>query len=419
MNETFVVDAVAAALLLASTGGFVLGRRTASRRAQPAEPVRRDPSPPLTFDAIPPETLLGRSPQIADVGPARRILTGADVLVTGAGGSIGSELCRQVADLAPHRLILLGHGENSLFAIHRELLGRGIPGEMLRVVLADVADAARVRAVFARERPHVVFHAAAHKHVPLCEDNVCEAVRNNVLGTRVLAMAAAAAGTAKFVLVSTDKAVNPTNVMGATKRLAETICQSFETRTATEFVSVRFGNVLGSRGSVVPIFAEQVAAGGPVTITDRRMSRYFMTIPEAVSLILAAGAIARDGHLCVLDMGEAVSVLGLAERLIRAMGREPYTQIPIVETGLRPGEKLYEELLTDEEGLSKTSIDRVFLARHQRIDYGAFGAQIDKLVGTARCDDAAGVVRMMAELVPSFTPGEHWAERDVRGLAIA
>jgi FlaA1/EpsC-like NDP-sugar epimerase len=323
--------------------------------------------------------------------------------------SIGSELCRQIAAFGPRRLVMLGHGENSLFTIHEELLSRGVPRERMRIVLADVADATRIRAVLAAERPRIVFHAAAHKHVPICEDNVCEAVRNNVLGTQVLAMASAAAGVAKFVMVSTDKAVNPTNVMGATKRIAETICQSFERRSATEFVSVRFGNVLGSRGSVVPVFARQIEAGGPVTITHREMTRYFMTIPEAVSLILLAGSSARDGNVCVLDMGEPIRIITLAERLIAAMGRVPHQEIAIREIGLRPGEKLYEELLTAEEGLTATAIDRVKVANQQRIDYAAFGERLERLVSSARRDDSLAVVGALADLVPSFRPGAHWA----------
>jgi FlaA1/EpsC-like NDP-sugar epimerase len=368
------------------------------------------------LEALTPEDLLGRPEVLADVRDAARYLRGATVLITGAGGSIGSELCRQVARLEPHRLILLGHGEGSLFTIAGEIATL-LPGNRIRTVLADVADATRIRSVFAAERPTIVFHAAAHKHVTMCEENVCEAVRNNVLGTRVLAIAAAAASVAKFVMVSTDKAVNPSNVMGATKRLAETICQAAGANCATEFVAVRFGNVLGSRGSVVPIFAEQILRGGPVTITDRRMKRYFMTIPEAVSLILAAGTSARGGSVCVLDMGEPIAIQAIAERLCRALGREPHTDIRIVETGLRPGEKLYEELLTAEEGVAASTVDRVFVAPQRRLDFGSFETAMMRLFATARRDDAAGVVEIIASLVPSFTPGAHW--RPAAQLAIA
>jgi FlaA1/EpsC-like NDP-sugar epimerase len=358
-------------------------------------------------EALTPEQLLGRAEVLADVRDAARYLRGATVLVTGAGGSIGSELSRQVARLEPGRLILLGHGEGSLFTIAGEL-STVLPATRIRTVLADVADATRIRSVFASERPTIVFHAAAHKHVTLCEENVCEAVRNNVLGARVMAMAAAAASVAKFVMVSSDKAVNSTNVMGATKRLAETICQSAGVNCATEFVAVRFGNVLASRGSVIPIFTEQILRGGPLTITDRRMKRYFMTIPEAVSLILAAGTSARGGSVCVLDMGEPISIEALAERLCRALGREPHTDIRIVESGLRPGEKLYEELLTAEEGVQASTLDRVFVAPQQRFDFGSFEAAMTRLFAAVRRDDAACAVEIIGSLVPSFTPGAHW-----------
>jgi FlaA1/EpsC-like NDP-sugar epimerase len=359
------------------------------------------------LEALTPNDVLGRPQVLADVRQAARFIRDSTVLVTGAGGSIGSELCRQVARLNPARLILLGHGEGSLFTISAEIASM-FPRERTRAVLADVADATRIRSVFASERPTIVFHAAAHKHVTLCEENVCEAVRNNVLGTRVVAIAAAAAGVAKFVMVSTDKAVNSTNVMGATKRLAEMICQSTGAGSPTEFVAVRFGNVLGSRGSVVPIFAEQIVRGGPVTITDYRMKRYFMTIPEAVSLILVAGTSARDGSVCVLDMGEPILIATLAERVCRALGREPHTEIPIVETGLRPGEKLFEELLTAEEGVRATAIDRVFVAPQQRMNFGSFESAMERLLACCRRDDTAGVVEVVASLVPTFTPGVHW-----------
>ena len=368
------------------------------------------------LEELTPEQLLGRSQLLADVRDAARYLRGATVLITGAGGSIGSELSRQVARLGPRRLVLLGHGEGSLFTIAGEVAAL-LPPERTRIVLADVADATRIRSIFAAERPTIVFHAAAHKHVTLCEENVCEAVRNNVLGTRVLAIAAAAASVAKFVMVSTDKAVNPTNVMGATKRLAETICQSAGANSATEFVAVRFGNVLGSRGSVVPIFAEQILRGGPLTITDRRMKRYFMTIPEAVSLILAAGTSTRGGSVCVLDMGEPILIEALAERLCRALGREPHSDVPIVERGLRPGEKLYEELLTAEEGVHASTIDRVFIAPQKRLDFGSFETAMMHLFASCRRDDTAGVIDIIATLVPTFTPGAHWCAAREQAIA--
>jgi FlaA1/EpsC-like NDP-sugar epimerase len=370
----------------------------------------------IGLPTLTPHELLGRPERLADVRAAARHLRGATVLVTGAGGSIGSELCRQIARLGPRRLVLLGHGEGSLFGIAGEIATL-LPPERIRTVLADVADAARIRGVFASERPSIVFHAAAHKHVTLCEQNACEAVRNNVLGTRVMAMAAAAASVATFVMVSTDKAVNPTNVMGATKRLAELICHSAGATCATEFVVVRFGNVLGSRGSVVPIFAEQIARGGPITITDRRMMRFFMTIPEAVSLILAAGTTARGGSVCVLDMGSPIAIEALAERVCRALGRVPHSEIPIVETGLRPGEKLFEELLTADEGVQATALDRVFIAPQARIDFGSFEAEMTQLFAAGRRDDVGALVRIIAGLVPSFTPGAHWSPAPVLAIA--
>ncbi len=368
------------------------------------------------LEALTPEQLLGRPQLLADVRDAARYVRDATVLITGAGGSIGSELSRQVARLGPRRLVLLGHGEGSLFTIAGEV-ATVLPPERTRIVLADVADATRIRSVFAAERPTIVFHAAAHKHVTLCEENICEAVRNNVLGTRVLAIAAAAASVAKFVMVSTDKAVNPTNVMGATKRLAETICQAAGARCATEFVAVRFGNVLGSRGSVVPIFAEQILRGDPLTITDRRMKRYFMTIPEAVSLILAAGTSTRGGSVCVLDMGEPILIEALAERLCRALGREPHRDVTIVERGLRPGEKLYEELLTAEEGVHASTIDRVFIAPQKRLDFGSFEAAMMRLFAACRRDDTAAVIEIISTLVPTFTPGAHWYAAPARAIA--
>ncbi|GAC1574719.1 MAG: hypothetical protein NVS3B7_06780 [Candidatus Elarobacter sp.] len=392
---------LAAVAACAATVGY--GRRSA--------PAPRGHGARPRLEAIAPECLLGRPVSIADTREARRWIEGADVMVTGAGGSIGSELCTQIAQFSPRRLVLVGHGENSLFELHTRLVAAGFPAQNLPIVLADVADAARIRALFARERPRVVFHAAAHKHVPICETNVCEAVRNNVLGTRTLAMAAAAARVAKFIMISTDKAVNPTSVMGATKRIAETICQSFDAHAPTEFVSVRFGNVLGSRGSVLPVFARQIESGGPLTITHRAMTRYFMTIPEAVSLVLVAASSARDGSVCVLDMGEPIAIADIAERLIRAMGYVPGRDIAIVETGLRAGEKLYEELLTAEEDVSATAVDRVKVALGQRADYGRFDTRLELLIAAARRDDAQAVVEAIAALVPSYRP-ERRTERD-------
>lgn len=352
------------------------------------------------------EDVLAREPVVVDTAALRPHLEGQVVLVTGAGGSIGSELCRQIATFNPKLLLLLGHGENSLFAINQELRHE-YKFSNTKMILADVADAAAIRNVFSTYRPRIVFHAAAHKHVPIVEENICEAVRNNVLGTRTVALAAAASGTAKMVLLSTDKAVNPTSVMGLTKRMAELICQSFAGSSSTEFVVVRFGNVLGSRGSVVPIFKQQVASGGPVTITHRDMQRYFMTIPEAVSLVLQAMSMGNDGEVFVLDMGDPIKILHLAEQIIRLSGYEPYRDIQIVETSVRPGEKLFEEILTQGEGISSTSHHRLFIAKQVRIDYSRIGTAMERLHRAIRMSDWRVALDVLRDFVPEYTPGAH------------
>ena len=352
------------------------------------------------------EDVLSREPVVVDTAALRPHLEDQVVLVTGAGGSIGSELCRQIATFNPKLLILLGHGENSLHAIDGELRTK-YQFANTKMVLADVADGPAIRNVFSTYRPRIVFHAAAHKHVPIVEDNICEAMRNNVVGTRTVALAAAASGAAKFVLLSTDKAVNPTSVMGLTKRMAELICQSFAGSSSTEFVVVRFGNVLGSRGSVVPIFKQQVANGGPVTITHRDMVRYFMTIPEAVSLVLQAMSMGNDGEVFVLDMGDPIKILHLAEQVIRLSGFEPYRDIDIVETSIRPGEKLFEEILTNTEGISSTSHHRLFIAKQERVDYSRIGFALERLQRAIRMGDWRVAIDVLREFVPEYTPGAH------------
>ncbi|MGB6985782.1 MAG: nucleoside-diphosphate sugar epimerase/dehydratase [Candidatus Aquilonibacter sp.] len=349
------------------------------------------------------EDVLDREPVVIDTVGIRPHLEGQVVLVTGAGGSIGGETCRQVAAFEPELLVLLGHGENSLFSIEREL-HETYHFTRTKMVLADVADVGAVRHVFSTYKPRVIMHAAAHKHVPIVEENICEAIRNNVFGTKVVALAAAASGAAKFILLSTDKAVNPSSVMGATKRLAELICQSFAGGSATEFVSVRFGNVLGSRGSVVPIFKSQVKAGGPVTITHRDMVRYFMTIPEAVSLVLQAMSMGMDGEVFVLDMGSPVRILDLAEQVIRLSGFEPYRDIAIVESGIRPGEKLFEEMLTSGEGFTRTSHERLFIAKQDRLDYAQLNDGVDRLRAAVRRQDAQTALGVLREFVPEYAP---------------
>src|SRR5690606_16107307 len=290
---------------------------------------------------------LGREPVRINLDEVAGYLRGRRVMVTGAGGSIGSELSRQIASFAPERLILLDHDENGIFDIQHEISSR-FPGVALKAVIADIRDRVKMERVFEEERPAVVFHAAAHKHVPYMEDNPEEAVKTNVFGTQNVADMALTYNAERFVLISTDKAVNPTSVMGATKRVAELIVQDLNREGKTRFMAVRFGNVLGSRGSVVPLFEKQIARGGPVTVTDPEMTRYFMTIPEAVQLVLQAAALGKGGEVFVLDMGEPVKIVDLARTLIRLHGLEPDKDIEIVFTGRRPGEKLYEEVLTAE-----------------------------------------------------------------------
>lgn len=308
------------------------------------------------------EDLLGRDEIKVDLESMSGYLKDQVVLVTGAGGSIGSELCRQICRFSPRRLLLLGRGENSIYHIELELR-ESFPKLDLVPIICDVRDRDRIFRIFHEHKPAVVFHAAAHKHVPLMERNPEEAITNNVYGTRNVAEAADKVRTQRFVMVSTDKAVNPTSVMGASKRLAEIVVQMIGQRSNTKFVSVRFGNVLGSRGSVVPLFERQIDRGGPVTVTHPDMVRYFMTIPESVQLVIQAGAMGNGGEVFVLDMGEPVRILDMAKDLIRLHGLEPDVDINIEYCGLRPGEKLFEELLTAEEGTDATEHERIFVAR--------------------------------------------------------
>ena len=306
--------------------------------------------------------LLGRKEVVLDQSAFNRYFTGKTVLVTGAGGSIGSEICRQIAKFHPERLLLLGHGENSIYLIHRELINRY--GDRIEILplIADIQDRELMFDIMKEYRPDLVYHAAAHKHVPLMEANPKESVKNNIFGTKNVAEAAKAAGVTKFVMVSTDKAVNPPNVMGATKRVAEMIVTGLNEEEKTQFVAVRFGNVLGSRGSVVPVFKDQIAKGGPLTVTDYRMTRYFMTIPEASRLVIQAGYLALGGEIFVLDMGDPVRIVDLAEKIIKLSGHT-VAEIGIVESGIRPGEKLYEELMSTSERVSKKIHDKIFIGK--------------------------------------------------------
>lgn len=345
------------------------------------------------------EDLLGRETVKIDLDEVAAYITGKTVLVTG-GGSIGSELCRQAAAQRPKRLIIFDIYENNAYDIQMELQ-RTHPELDLVVLIGSVRDRERVMQVFDRYRPDLVCHAAAHKHVPLMETSPFEAIKNNVFGTYNVAQAADRFGTQRFILISTDKAVNPTNVMGASKRLCEMIVQMMNDRSATEYVAVRFGNVLGSAGSVIPLFRKQIRSGGPVTVTDKRVIRYFMTIPEAVQLIFQAGAYARGGEIFVLDMGEPVRIDDLARNMIRLSGFEPDVDIPIVYTGLRPGEKLYEELLLSGEGMQKTKNDLIYIGHEIAFDPAAFEENLMLLRAIPESDEPA-LRAKLRELVPTF-----------------
>jgi FlaA1/EpsC-like NDP-sugar epimerase len=349
------------------------------------------------------QDLLRRTPVETDLAAVAELATGETVLITGAGGSIGSELCRQIARLAPSRVVLLGHGENSIFDILHELTV-DFPDVAFMPVIADVRDRKRVAATFNVHRPHAVFHAAAHKHVPLMEENVIEAITNNVFGTLNVVDAALEAGCEHFVLISTDKAVRPTSVMGATKRIAELIVQRAALKHERNFVSVRFGNVLGSRGSVVPTFLRQIRSGGPVTVTHPEMQRYFMTIPEAVQLVLQAGALGRGGEVFLLDMGEPIRIVDIAADLIRLSGLVVGTDIEIKFTGMRPGEKLYEEMFFSAENVLTTDHPKVLRARNGILPEGIM-RRIESLVAAAEAEHPDEELRqLLRNLVPDFHP---------------
>ena len=329
--------------------------------------------------------LLGRKEVKLDQQSLKSNLKCKTVLVTGAGGSIGSELCRQIAQFCPARLLLLGHGENSIYLIHKELSSCYKDDIELIPIIADIQDRERIFHIMETYRPDRVYHAAAHKHVPLMEYNPTEAVKNNIYGTRNVAEAAKAAGVAKFVMISTDKAVNPPNVMGATKRVAEMVVTSLNEEGKTLFSAVRFGNVLGSRGSVVPLFKEQIAKGGPITVTDFRMTRYFMTIPEASRLVIQAGALMQGGEVFVLDMGEPVKILDLAKKMITLSGHTE-EEIQIQEAGIRPGEKLYEELLSAKEKVNDQVYEKIFVGNVQSLPKTEVDSYVDSLLSLGAND---------------------------------
>ena len=350
------------------------------------------------------EDLLGREPIIL-AEEAYKFINNKVIMVTGGGGSIGSELCRQIAGFKPKKLIIVDIYENSAYYIQQELKRKYGKKLDLDVRIASVRDTKKIDDLFRELRPQVVFHAAAHKHVPLMEDSPEEAVKNNVFGTYNCALCAEKYSVEKFVLISTDKAVNPTNVMGATKRICEMIIQNIAENSdgATTFAAVRFGNVLGSNGSVIPLFKEQLAEGGPLTVTDKEIIRYFMTIPEAVSLVLEAGAISKkSGEIFVLDMGDPVKIVTLAENLIKMAGLIPYKDIDIVFTGLRPGEKLYEELLMDEEGLQKTDNNKIFIGSPLKMDASRFFSDLLELKSAAYENDREKLMAKIKAMVPTF-----------------
>ena len=352
------------------------------------------------------EDLLGREPVDLNLEEISRYLEGKRVMVTGGGGSIGGELARQICRFKPRSLILLDHGENGLFHINLELEGKW-PGVEIELVVVDIRDRDKMDKIFKKYRPEVVFHAAAHKHVPMMEFHPDEAVMNNIIGTKNVVELANEYGAERVVMISTDKAINPTSVMGASKRVAEMVVKDLGSRNKTKFVAVRFGNVLESNGSVVPMFKQQIAEGGPVTVTDREVKRYFMTLPEASQLVIQAGALGRGGEVFVLDMGEPIKVLDLAKELIRLSGFVPDEDIEIKIVGLRPGEKLFEELLTEEERsgvLGNSGHKKIFIAKVGEVDGEKLEKDIKELEMLARKMDSEGVVRKLQEIVPNYEP---------------
>lgn len=349
------------------------------------------------------EDLLERDEIQLDTSKVETYLKDKVVLVTGAGGSIGSEICRQVLRVKPKKLLLLGHGENSIYLIHQEL--RNIaPQDTLVPIIADIRDKNQLEQIFNNYNPDVVFHAAAHKHVPLMEIQPIAAVLNNIYGTRNVADVAGAHGVDRFVMISTDKAVNPTSVMGATKRVAEKVVLGMNHTYDTKFITVRFGNVLGSRGSVIPLFRKQIEAGGPVTVTDPEMTRYFMTIPEASQLVLQAGAMGNGGEVFLLDMGEPVKIVDLAKNMIRLSGFEPNKDIRIEFTGLRPGEKLYEELLTAGEGTNTTTHKKIFEAALEDVNQEWLSREIERF---DTCKTDIDVINVLQDIIPTYDPNHN------------
>lgn len=355
--------------------------------------------------------LLGRDEIMLDKDGIKEYIAGKTILVTGGGGSIGSELCRQIARFKPKKLMIFDIYENNVYELQHELY-RKFPNLNQRVIIGSVRDKVRLKEIFEAYHPNIVFHAAAHKHVPLMEENPGEAIKNNVVGTLNVATCASRYGANKFVLISTDKAVNPTNVMGATKRICEMIIQAINGESKTEFVAVRFGNVLGSNGSVIPLFTQQIKEGGPVTVTHKDITRYFMLIPEAAQLVLQAGAYANGGEVFVLDMGQPVRIHDLAEKLIKLSGLVPYEDIDIKVTGLRPGEKLYEELLINED-LTKTRHNKIFVDKPEFFLLKEINKQIEELIFIAISGDREKLVTKLRNVVPTFVSPKDINEKGI------
>ena len=362
------------------------------------------------------EDLLNRSTSQMDIAEVSKYLSGKRVMVTGAGGSIGSELCRQVAKLEPELLMLFGRGENSLYHTDIELR-ESEPALNRAVIIGDIRDNSKVSQIIQKYRPHIIFHAAAHKHVKFMENHPDEAVKNNILGTQNLIDVAIKHHVEAFILVSSDKAVNPTSVYGASKRVTEKLIQCKARQNGTRFIAVRFGNVIGSRASVLPNFKRQIAKGGPVTVTHREATRYFMTIPEAVQLLIQAGAMGNGGEILMLDMGEPIKILDLAQDLIRLSGLEVDRDIKIAFTGLEPGEKLYEELLTPQEGVTATKHQRIFVAQLEKIEEHQLLTGIDELSQLADALDTEGIVAKFQALVPTYEPNRAFQKEDDAGRA--
>jgi len=363
------------------------------------------------------EDLLGRETIRLKNSKVREFITGKVVMVTGGGGSIGSELCRQIAAEKPKKLIILDIYENNAYGIQQELWRKYGQTVNIEVAIASVRDAEKMNKLFCRERPQVIYHAAAHKHVPLMETSPEEAVKNNVEGTWNVARSASRYGAEKFVLISSDKAVNPTSVMGATKRCCEMIISCMNEISKTDFIAVRFGNVLGSNGSVIPLFQQQIAEGGPVTITHPDIIRYFMTIPEAVSLLLEAGSMGNSGEIFILDMGQPVKILDLAVKMIRLVGLVPGKDIELKFIGLRPGEKLYEELLLDEENIKETDNHQIFIGNAFHVDVASFLKSLDLLLQAAKNNDSAKCFSMLYDIIPNYTGS--LAQSNLESLAYA